>query len=68
LKLYNVLDEVLDTFYLVIFQSIVDCVCVVEIIAFVFCNFDLVYNWELLVEQMLIFLSEQDLNRFTVKG
>jgi hypothetical protein len=68
LELHHVVNQVLHSFHLVVFQGNLNRICIVVSISFLLCNFHLVNNWKFTVEELLVVLTEELPDRIGIKG
>ena len=67
LKLYDILDEVLYSLYLVMFKRYLESICIVIFISMLLCHFDLINYRKLVIEKLLIFFTEELRDRIGVE-
>ena len=68
LKFYHVVNQVLHSFYLVVLQGDLHCICVFVSISFLLSYFNLINDWELAVKELLIILTKQLLDGIGIEG
>ena len=68
LEFHHVVNQVLHSFYLVVLQGDLHCICVVVSISFLLSYFDLINNWKFAVKELLIVLTKQLLDGIRIEG
>ena len=68
LEFHHVVNQVLHSFYLVVLQGDLHCICVVVSSSILLSYFNLINNWKFAVKELLIILTKQLLDRIGIEG